>query len=372
MTEALALVQVTADQVDLIRRTVAQNATNDELQLYFYDCQRRNVHPLDKLIHFTKRNGKYTPITSIDFMRSQASDSGDYAGNDDAVFESIDGALFPEKASVTVWRLIQGQRCPFTATARWAEYYPGDELGFMWRKMPHTMLGKCAEALALRKAFPRQLAGLYAAEEMDQGGKKSKAPIDSGELVEPEEARDAVEISGTIVTEKQNARGFWYQIEDAGAKPKKLRVIFSPVETDSGRLAERIGYFVTVKGVPIESAGGKEAYALTEVVALTKPPESAQDGKQPPQLQPKHETAPQSQPAASKGVITKPQNIELQKARKQSGIPDEDYYAVLHAIAGVEHGPDIQKEHYKAIYDEIANWRPTENQDAEPAELFNQ
>jgi hypothetical protein len=36
----------------------------------------------------------------------------------------------------------------------------------MWRRMPHLMIGKCAEGLALRKAFPRQLAGLYAREEL--------------------------------------------------------------------------------------------------------------------------------------------------------------------------------------------------------------
>jgi hypothetical protein len=66
-----------------------------------------------------------------------------------------------------VYRLTQGQRFAYTATARWSEYKP-DQNDFMWRKMPHTMLGKCAEALALRKGFPRQLAGLYAKEELDQ------------------------------------------------------------------------------------------------------------------------------------------------------------------------------------------------------------
>src|ERR1035438_9403233 len=97
---------------------------------------------------------RYTPITSIDFMRSQAADSGDYAGNDDATFEGMtEDGKFPAMATVTVWRITQGTRCPYTASARWKQYYPGEKMGFMWRKMPEVMLGKCAEALALRKAF---------------------------------------------------------------------------------------------------------------------------------------------------------------------------------------------------------------------------
>ena len=163
---------VTNEQIELIRRTVAKDATDDELQLYFFDCKRRGVHPLDKLIHFTKRAGRYTPITSIDFMRSRAAGSGAYAGNEDAIFMDTSGP-FPSLATVTVYRLVGGVRCPFTGTARWAEYYPGDQSGAMWKKMPHTMLGKCAEALALRKGFPEELAGLYAKEEMDQAGMES-------------------------------------------------------------------------------------------------------------------------------------------------------------------------------------------------------
>lgn len=165
---------VTSDQMDLITRTIAADATPDELRLYLYDCARQGVHPLDKLIHFTKRSGKYTPITSIDFMRMRAADTGEYAGSDDAVPGDLEGVPpHPTSMTVTVWRLVQGQRCAFTATARWEEYKP--EQAFMWKKMPFTMLGKCAEALALRKGFPRQLAGLYAKEEMDQASEPDKA-----------------------------------------------------------------------------------------------------------------------------------------------------------------------------------------------------
>jgi phage recombination protein Bet len=158
---------VTADQMELITRTVAQDATTDELRLYLYDCARQGVHPLDRLIHFTKRGGRYTPITSIDFMRQRAAETGEYAGSDDAVFSTEPGDTH-FAATVSVYRIVQGQRCSFTATARWAEYCPPAGQDHMWRRMPHTMLAKCSEALALRKGFPRQLAGLYAKEELDQ------------------------------------------------------------------------------------------------------------------------------------------------------------------------------------------------------------
>lgn len=168
LAERASTATVTADQLDLVKRTVAQGATDAELKLFLFDCQRQGVHPLDKLLHFTKRGGKYTPITSIDFMRTRAADTGEYAGSDDAVFVGTPkGEGFA--ASVTVWRMVQGQRCPFTATARWSEYKPSEN-AFMWDRMGHTMLAKCAEGLALRKGFPRQLAGLYAKEELDQAG----------------------------------------------------------------------------------------------------------------------------------------------------------------------------------------------------------
>jgi len=158
---------VTPEHLTLIKNTIAKDATPAELELFLYDCARQGVHPLDKLIYFTKRKDRYTPVTSIDFLRTRAADSGECAGIDEPLFHGTPKQA-DFKASVTVYRIVQGQRYPFTATARWAEYVP--DQAFMWQRMPHTMLGKCAEALALRKAFPKQLAGLYVKEEMDQSG----------------------------------------------------------------------------------------------------------------------------------------------------------------------------------------------------------
>ena len=168
-----AVPEYTKADLDLIKRTVAAGATDDELKLFIFDCNRQGVHPLDRMIHFSKRGKgdkrRYTPITSIDFMRSRAEATGEYAGNDDPVF-SYNDKNYVVAATVTVHRFVKGVRCAFTATARWDEYCPGRDEDFMWQKMPHTMLGKCSEALALRKAFPKQLHGLYAGEEMDQAG----------------------------------------------------------------------------------------------------------------------------------------------------------------------------------------------------------
>jgi len=166
------LATVLPTQLALIKKTVAAGATADELELYLYDCQRQGVHPLDKLIHFTKRGGKYVPITSIDFLRMQAAKTCEYAGADDAVFSGEPGkAGFA--ASMTVYRMVAAFRCAWTATARWEEYFPGETQGHMWRKMPHVMLSKVAESLVLRKAFADRLHGLYTHEEMAQAQKSA-------------------------------------------------------------------------------------------------------------------------------------------------------------------------------------------------------
>lgn len=179
-------VTYSAEQIQLIKNTVAVGATDNELSLFLQVCKNRKLDPFSRQIHFVKRSGKGTIQTGIDGFRTIAERTGCYAGNDDPVF---DDEKTPQKATVTVWKMVDGVRCPFVATARWSQYFPGEGVGFMWKKMPHVMLGKCAEALALRKAFPEALSGLYSDDEMEQSGKPDTVKADAAvkaEAVAPE------------------------------------------------------------------------------------------------------------------------------------------------------------------------------------------
>lgn len=159
----------TREQIDLIKQTVAKNTTDAQLKLFLYTARTRGLDPLLKQMHAVERKGEMAIQVGIDGLRLIAARTGDYAGNDEPVF--IEGDKYPSKATVTVWRLVQGERRAFTDSAYWAEFYPDDSSGFMWRKLPHVMLGKVAESRALRKAFPHETSGLYVDEEMHQADK---------------------------------------------------------------------------------------------------------------------------------------------------------------------------------------------------------
>ena len=167
------------DQVKLIKSTIAKGATDDELQLFLYQAQKTGLDPLARQIHFVKRAGQMTIQTAIDGFRAIAARTGQHAGTSDGIFEVQKGVDRPSKATVIVKKIVQGIVSEFSATARWDEYFPGEKQGFMWKKMPYTMLEKCAEAKALRKAFPEDLSGMYTNDEMQQADKKDITPVKS-------------------------------------------------------------------------------------------------------------------------------------------------------------------------------------------------
>lgn len=164
-----AILNFTNDQIQLIKTQIAPKATDNELQLFLAQAKRTGLDPMTRQIYCIHRYSdgkqKMTIQTSIDGFRVIAERSGDYAGQSEPIFEQENGKL--SCCKVTVYRFRGDVRYPAAVgVAYWSEYVPNDK--FMWNKMPHTMLAKVAEALALRKAYPQDLSGLYTTEEMNQ------------------------------------------------------------------------------------------------------------------------------------------------------------------------------------------------------------
>lgn len=167
----------TKDQVELMKRTIAKGTTDDEFKMFLYTCKRTGLDPFVKQIYAIKRfdseSGGYIMgiQVGIDGMRLIASRTGELAGIDAPVF-TVDPneSWHPETATVTVYRMNNGERIPYTHTVRWSEYVQKKKDGSptrMWSKdgMPFNQLGKCAETGALRKGFPNDLSGLTTADE---------------------------------------------------------------------------------------------------------------------------------------------------------------------------------------------------------------
>ena len=187
----------TKDKIQLIKETVAKGSSDLELEMFLHMCNRTGLDPLARQIYAIKRwdsalgRESMAIQTGIDGYRLIAQRTGEHVGTDDAEFDRIDRE-HPESATVTVYRIVAGMKCGFTATARWGEYVQlkkvGNPVG-MWRKMPYGQLAKCAEALALRKGFPAELSGLYTFEENDtqNNGIKIAEPkfSDSGPAPQP-------------------------------------------------------------------------------------------------------------------------------------------------------------------------------------------
>lgn len=215
MSTEMTVQELGREKIELIKQTVAKGATDLELELFLHACKHTGLDPLMKQIYAIKRwsqaDGREVLSfqTGIDGYRLIADRTGKYAGSSDATYEEKDGK--PILAQVTVLKIIEGEKCAFTASARWEEYVQRNrqtEPTSMWKKMPYLMLAKCAEAQALRKAFPMELSGLYTHDEMmhrDSEWKESlqgnpseiAARLEQGKPLAP--AEPAV-TSGTVTT----------------------------------------------------------------------------------------------------------------------------------------------------------------------------
>jgi phage recombination protein Bet len=171
LVEAAGLVSGTGPNKHLAPRPV--------VEAFLLHARRTGLDPIARQIYCIERRGRWGTQVSIDGARLVAERTKEYRGQTPTQW-TLDGVTWvdvwidsttpPKAARVGVYR--EGFVEPLVAVATMDAYNAG---GPMWQKMPALMLGKCAEMLALRKAFPQDLSGLYSTEEMDQAGEPKKA-----------------------------------------------------------------------------------------------------------------------------------------------------------------------------------------------------
>lgn len=185
-----------AEQIELIKNTIAKGATDDELRLFVQTCNRLALDPFARQIYLVKRWDSKLRCevaqsqVSIDGFRLVAERTREYRGQTAPQWCGTDGVWKdvwlsdqpPAAARVGVHR--QGFAEPMVRVAKYTSYVQttrdkqsnAERPNRMWATMPEVMLSKCAEALALRAAFPHELGGVYSTDEMGQAENEREEP----------------------------------------------------------------------------------------------------------------------------------------------------------------------------------------------------
>ena len=255
--------ELSAEQVDLIKRTIAKGATDDELQMFLHICQRTGLDPFAKQIYAVKRWDKnarrevMAVQTGIDGYRLVAERTGRYApGREPSYTYETSGVRDPTKPQVATATSDVRKQTPdgtwheVAATAHYAEYVQVTKEGAptkFWQQMPHVMLAKVAEALALRRAFPADLSGIYTHEEMAQADTGTEpAPTSPAALPAPRRASASASPAPSVTEVGATAAAL-----DADATYEPYDSQTGEPLTLDGELSdeERYGKFVTPKEI---------------------------------------------------------------------------------------------------------------------------
>lgn len=181
--------EFTKPQLAVLAHAGVQGAPREDLQVFFHQCKRTGLDPFNREIYMIGRrqrdyggnwSTRYTIQVGIDGFRKIAhrkcealleplSISQGYLATPAGKW--VDVWIDQTRPPVAAKVIVKRGAGEFVGVAHYAEYVglKGDgKPNRMWATKPATMLAKCAEALALRKAFPMEMSGLYTAEEMEQ------------------------------------------------------------------------------------------------------------------------------------------------------------------------------------------------------------
>lgn len=185
--QSLVKRNITQEQFRVLERTLYRGASQEMILLCLDYCSAQGLdifsHPVHIVPVYDAKQKKYIQDIwpGIHLYRARAARTGEYAGKSEPNFSPTTTETFgigkekveityPDSCTMTIYRSVGGQRCPFTTTVYWKEIFASRGKSgiptFMWQKRPFGQLAKCVEAELLREAFPEAAAGATA-EEME-------------------------------------------------------------------------------------------------------------------------------------------------------------------------------------------------------------
>jgi len=267
------------ETVNLIKNTVApKDLTPKEFEMFIYQANRTGLDPLSRQIYCIKNRDKVSIQATIDGFRLIAERTGDYQGQTPVMWCGNDGVWadvwtkkeYPAAAKVGVYRKNFTE--PLYAVARFETYVQkyGDKLNYNWAKMPDLMIGKCAEALALRKAFPQELSNIYSDDEMATFNDEHKTVKTVSDPAKPSFSERAINYMNTLKDGKSlketyekttTAETYKSLSKDEQEKIDKtyldcLMLIETP-ETAKEKIEEVFGEVEEVKTLPADKRSGE-------------------------------------------------------------------------------------------------------------------
>lgn len=205
-------------QIQLLKDTICKGSTPEEFNLFCMICKHTGLDPFLKQIYPVKRwNAKLgreemTCQTSIDGYRLVAEKTGRYCPGRESTYTYDKNGHLLSATSYVKKLTADGTWHEVSATAFYSEYvqtFPDKMTKELkptqfWLKMPHVMLAKCAEALALRKGWPAQLGTIYTSEEMEQADPPPRSPESRIDIVP--QIKDMQNVRKSHIPEENNVR----------------------------------------------------------------------------------------------------------------------------------------------------------------------
>ena len=353
---------ISRDQVELIKRTIAKGSTDDELQLFVQVCERTGLSPFARQIYAVKRwDGRerrevMSIQVSIDGFRliadRAAASRGLLRGEEPTQWADENGVWHDEwlKASApagarytVVITHHSGAQARFSAVARFAAYAQKTKEGKpsgLWGQMPDVMIAKCAEALALRKAFPAELAGLYTTDEMGQAAAARGGDYGASKVTPVAEVQPVGDVIDATIVESAPAPAL-NPDQISAIDAKRQLVTAAKGDKNVARQA----------WCSVYDEGHKDPIQRIELdVMLTTIDEllSATEVSEP-------VAAPAGVPASG---VTPGQVKKIHAIRNEIGLDDAAYRSVLSEVAGVSSSKQLTRAQAEKVIDRLSSTTP--------------